>query len=313
MLGSIAFFSCCALLAQSKAYVKQGELQIGEQTELIYEFAFEKDAEPPQFQPYNKIIPCLRRSQTSEVSLGDAVELEILGEFKDTILSKNGYKLWRGSYTITVWDTGYLVIPQATITYRDSITDFNVVLLTVKMPKLEEGQDIYDIKESFVEVENEYISWLKSWWWAILLVIAALVITWIYVRKANKPKPVPKKTLSLKDRSLYAIDGLEHARLWEKAQVKEHYIELSFILRSYLGGRYQVNLLEKTSHEAALLLTKLNLSPDTVQTIKMLLDYSDLVKFAKSTPTEFDILRNLAQARQIIAETSPLEIDKDVD
>ena len=77
--------------------------------------------------------------------------------------------------------------------------------------------------------------------------------------------------------------------------------------------RYNVNLLEKTSHETASLLTQLNLSPDTVKTIKTILDYSDLVKFAKSAPTEFDILKNLAQVRQIIAETSPLEIEPDVD
>lgn len=310
---SIAFLSCCTLLAQSSAYIKKGELQIGEQTELVYEFPFEGDAEKLQFQPYAKIIPCMRRSQTSAISSGDPVELEILGEFKDTILSKKGYKLWRGTYKITVWDTGYLVIPPASIIYRDSISDFVPVLLTVKMPKLEDGKEIYDIKENFVEVENDYFSWFLDWWWAILLFAATLVMVIILVRRSRKPKIIPKKTLTLKDRSHLALDGLEHARLWDKNQVKEHYIELSFILRSYLGGRYNVNLLEKTSHETALLLTKLNLSPDTIGTIRMILDYSDLVKFAKSTPTEFDILRNLAQVRQIIAETSPLEIEPDVD
>ncbi|MGV3631999.1 MAG: hypothetical protein ACO1O6_12385 [Bacteroidota bacterium] len=313
VLLSILFFVCFSLLAQNSAYVKKGELQIGEQTELVYEFPFEGDASQVKFQPFNKIIPCLRRSQTSTVSSGDAVELEIIGEFKDTVLSKKGYKMWRGTYKITVWDTGYLVIPPASIIYRDSISDFVPVLLTVNMPKLEDGKDIYDIKESFVEVENEYLSWFKTWWWAILLFVAALIAAFVFARRARKPKSAPKKTLTLKDRSLFAINGLENARLWEKSQVKEHYIELSFILRSYLGGRYNVNLLEKTSHETASLLTQLNLSPDTVKTIKTILDYSDLVKFAKSAPTEFDILKNLAQVRQIIAETSPLEIEPDVD
>ncbi|MCE3295500.1 MAG: hypothetical protein K0R65_1214 [Crocinitomicaceae bacterium] len=310
---SIAFLTCCSLLGQSSAYVKKGELQIGEQTELVYEFPFEGEAQNLKFQPYTKIIPCLRRSQTSMVSSGDAVNLEIIGEFKDTILTKKGYKLWRGTYKITVWDTGYLVIPSASIIFNDSISDFVPVLLTVKMPKLEDGKDIYDIKESFVEVENDYISWILTWWWAILLFIIALIAVIIYVRRSRRPKIVPKKLLTLKDRSLFAVDGLENARLWEKGKVKEHYIEFSFILRSYLGGRYNVNLLEKTSHETALLLTQLNLSPDTVQTIKTILDYSDLVKFAKSVPAEFDILRNLAQSRQIIVETSPLEIEPHVD
>lgn len=301
-----------ALFAQGKTYVREGELQIGEQTELVYEFPFSGKAESIQFQPYTKVIPCHRRSELSSVNSG-TVELEIIGDFKDTIITKQGYKLWQGTYKITVWDTGYLIIPPASLIYEDSIIDFMPALLTVTMPKTEAGKDIYDIKENFVEIEPEYFTWLKNYWWLLLIGLGTIIgLVW-FIRRNNRPKPKVEKILNLKDRSLLAINALEKARFWERGQVKEHYIELSFIFRSYLGARYNINLLERTSYETGFLLGQLNLSPDTVQTIKTILDYSDMVKFAKATPTEFDILKNLAQVRQIIAETSPLEIEPHAD
>jgi hypothetical protein len=140
------------------------------------------------------------------------------------------------------------------------------------------------------------------------------VFNWIYLafctiiffKRKNKKIVIPQKELTLKEKSLFALASLEAAKLWEKEQLKEHYIELSFILRSYLAARYELNLLEKTSFETCLLLEKKSLEKDTIQTIKKLLDYSDLVKFAKSKPNEYEVYTNLAQVKQIVVETSPI-------
>lgn len=305
----IALFLSGILSAQTNAYLKKGELQIGEQTELVYEFMLDKNEKKPTFQAYSKIIPCNKRLGNSYINTGDPIELEIIGTFKDTIIEKKGFNLWRGTYQITVWDSGQVVIPECRIVFKDSTYNFYPLMLSVSMPKTENGKDIYDIKESFVEIETDYFSWLKDFWWIWTALILLGIIFYILRKRSKKPVVEIIKELSLKDKTLFALDGLEKAKMWEKEQIKEHYIELSFIFRSYLASRYELNLLEKTSYETALLLAQKNIATDTIETIKSILDYADMVKFAKSKPTEFDVLRNLAQVRQIVAETSPLEIN----
>jgi ethanolamine ammonia-lyase large subunit len=113
--------------------------------------------------------------------------------------------------------------------------------------------------------------------------------------------------MSLKDRTLYAIDSLEKLKLWEQGKVKEHFSELTFILRSYLSTRYEINLLEKTSHETKLLLLQKGLHEETVRVISNILMEADLVKFAKSHPDEIAIYKHTQLVRQVVAETSPIE------
>ena len=81
------------------------------------------------------------------------------------------------------------------------------------------------------------------------------------------------------------------------------------ILRMYLTSRYEISLLEKTTYETKLLLTQKGLNDETVEVIARILSESDMVKFAKSEPDVIAILRVSTLARQIVAETSPLEFD----
>jgi hypothetical protein len=128
------------------------------------------------------------------------------------------------------------------------------------------------------------------------------------VKNAEK-LPGKIKEMTLKERTLLAIDALEKSKLWEKKQVKEHFTELTFILRSYLSARYTINLLEKTSHETKLLLLQCGLHAETVRIISELLTEADMVKFAKSHPDEIAIYKLTQLARQVVAETSPIEFE----
>ena len=81
------------------------------------------------------------------------------------------------------------------------------------------------------------------------------------------------------------------------------------ILRMYLTSRFEISLLEKTTYETKLLLTQKGLNDETVEVIARILSEADMVKFAKSEPDVIAILRVSTLARQIVAETSPLEFD----
>jgi hypothetical protein len=173
------------------------------------------------------------------------------------------------------------------------------------------GQEIYDIKESFAktpERKSWLIFFLKYIAWWLLPLIGFLIYRWVVSRK-NKTIERPQMEISLKAKTLLAIDALEKAEMWRKDQLKEHFVELSYILRSYLTARYELSLLDKTTNETRLLLTQVGLRKDIVETILRLLSHSDMVKFAASEPAEELIQKSLFLLRQTVVETSPIEFE----
>lgn len=117
--------------------------------------------------------------------------------------------------------------------------------------------------------------------------------------------------MSLKDRTLFAINSLDEQKMWMEGKFKQHYTELSHIMRSYLSGRYDLNLLERTTFETRALLIQKGLPSDTVETFMTILKQADMVKFANSTTDELNVLKVSMLAKQIVAETSPLEVENE--
>jgi len=176
--------------------------------------------------------------------------------------------------------------------------------------------DIYEIRENYATIPDKPFSFVEfvsdNWWWLTLIVVAVLVFFIVRSRQRRLKEDEyeePARPMSLKERTILAIDALEKEELWTKDKLKEHFIELSYILRSYLTSRYSISLLDKTTYETKLLLTRQGLNSETVDVIARILSQSDMVKFAKSKPDMIAILRQSTLAKQIIAETSPLDFD----
>jgi hypothetical protein len=149
-----------------------------------------------------------------------------------------------------------------------------------------------------------YYGTLYVFWWLIPLVVY-LIYRW-RTNKKTKPKASIQE-ISLKQKSLLAVDALEKAELWKRDRLKEHFVELSYILRSYLTSRYDLNLLDKTTYETKLLLTAKNIDKEVVDSILKVLNHSDMVKFAASKPGEEIVEKSFFMIRQLIVETSPIE------
>ena len=64
----------------------------------------------------------------------------------------------------------------------------------------------------------------------------------------------------------------------------------------------QIHLLEKTTSETKLLLAQKGIKKDLIAKIEDVLQQSDMVKFAKSTPDEITILSVSIIAKEIIQE-----------
>jgi hypothetical protein len=288
--------------------VSTKRILIGEPVELTYKVRTD-NKDSILFQHRSDEIPSKIFSSSS--ILEDGPPFEIVESFEDTIKKLKSKLIWEGTYVVTIWDSGNFILPGPHISVGDSTFYFDDVSIEALLVKPKKDVDIYDIRENFADIPDKpfsIIEFLKNWWWAILIVLA--IGTYIYFRNRKLPEvAAPDRHVSLKQRTLIAIDALEAEKLWEKDKLKEHFIELSFILRKYLTTRYNISLLERTTRQTKVLLSEKGLNDDTIELIIRILSQSDMVKFAKSEPDPIEILRISNFAKQIVAETSPLEIE----
>ena len=302
------FFLLPAMVWGQNSRIQKSTLKIGEQTFIFYELTLQNENDAVRFEPKMGLISCEVVNKNSQVSSGKKINLEIIGKFQDGLVFGSKIK-WIGKYKVTSWDTGYFEIPAPTIVWKDSMLNFQAIRFKVVPTKLIQGKEIMESDIVLSDIPSDSFYWLKSnIWWMILIVLAALTFWWYRRRRNFLPEPKKIET-SLKNRTLLAIESLDRSKLWEKGKLKDHYIEMSYVLRSYLGVQYQLNLLECTSFQTKFLLSTKGLSDETVETIKLILDQADMVKFAKSEPNEIEILKISALAKQIVAETSPIEFD----
>lgn len=286
------------------SYISQSTVSIGQAFEIKYQLTTDSLSDII-FEAFEDEIPVFEKNDSSVLTSGTET-VEILQPFLDTAFANN----WMGRYTVTAWDSGIFIIPGPRIVFQDSTYQFDDLVFHCLLTPKKEKIDLYDIRENFTELPDEpfdLISFLINWWWAILLVLTALVILWVKRKKPNVPEI--RKEISLKDKTLLAIDSLEEAKLWEKDKLKDHFVELSYIMRQYLSARYSDSLMEKTTEEIRFYLIHKGLERDTIETITTILSSSDMVKFAKSEPDLIAILKFSNLARQIVSETSPIEFE----
>jgi hypothetical protein len=305
------FAGLAAFSQETVATLSQNSILIGKTVVLTYSVDLSPGSKTV-FKPETAVLPSRILGKNGTLTSGSSDLIEVVSPFRDTVFKDKKKEVWAGMYEITAWDSGSFVITGPTILIDDSFYYFPDIQLNVDLVKANKGQDIYDIKESFADIPDEPFSiskFLKDYGWIVALALILILSYWWMTRK-NRNKPEPKiRELSLKEKTLLAIDALEKERLWEHNKLKEHYIELSFILRSYLSSRYEINLLERTTKETKLLLEQKGLHAETIRVIISILGESDMVKFAKSQPDEMTVLKVSQKARQVVAETSPIEFE----
>jgi|GEM_PF-1524984 len=278
---------------------------IGEQVVLTIQFR--KAPKTLKYNSYSAEVPCELKMDSSKLTQNGT--LEIIGRFSDTTYKKKGEQIWEGRYTLTAWDTGVYIFPLILVDPGIGDTIYNVQPkpLTVSFVKKKIGNELDEVP---VIVETDFWWWLKDYWWIgiILLIVVSILIPILVLRIIKRNKRRPAKLLSLKDRTLIALEALRKQAYWKTGKITEHYMEFSFLLRSFLSARYSLNLMERTTYETVLLLRSSNVPEETLLRIRKLLQESDMVKFAMGIPDEENILLSMTYMEQLIIELSPLEL-----
>jgi hypothetical protein len=138
--------------------------------------------------------------------------------------------------------------------------------------------------------------------WALAAVAVLLLLYALYRWWKRKPQSPPQLAIPphvrARDRLRQALDLI--------SQPKPFCILISDTLRIYLEQRFQWHAPERTTEEFLdELQASVTLDPDQKQSLSEFLTRCDLVKFARQTPTEPELLELLDVALRLVEQTIP--------
>jgi hypothetical protein len=215
-------------------------------------------------------------------------------------------------YVISVFDTGHFVIPPFPVAFSSSDTTRKYQLIYsdpidiyVKSVLNSENAEIKDIKPPQT-VPFNYRKWI---WYGIagLLIIVAVILTIYIIRKRRKGEPLFRKEV-IRPAHEIALEELEKlkARFGQMLKEGKHKIlftELSEILRVYLENRFFIDATEETTGEIENSISEIDMDEEAKFKAVQVLEFSDLVKFAKYIPNRNEAEKNLAELEAFIEET----------
>lgn len=211
-------------------------------------------------------------------------------------------------YTVTAFEAGAYVIPSFEFHTSAGFFRTTALTLTVKPVPVDTTKTFYDIKQPFV-VGYTFWDWLRDHWVIVVLIFAALLLVSavaLYLKSRLKGPLIKKTTpfLTIDQLAVKKLYELRDKKLCQQHLVKEHYIELTDILRDYLAARYQISTHEQTSAEIFAALEDKQLSARANDILKKVLTLADLVKFAKQNPSPTENEQCLEDAVNFIKQTA---------
>lgn len=126
---------------------------------------------------------------------------------------------------------------------------------------------------------------LKQYWWLIpiFLILIAAYFIWRYLQK-KKQQETPEIIIPAHEWAFSQLGFLKGENLPEKAEYKEFYSRLSYILRSYIERRFEIHALERTTKEILQSGIQDEIDETQYAVLKQGLERADRVKYAKFTP-----------------------------
>lgn len=253
-----------------------------------------------EYRPLSGSMTCETKNKSDKLWRTGA-QIDIL-EYHDSAHSIHGKSVWKAKYELMAWDTASYKLPDLWFVKGDTSLSKSVPIIHVlfKKKKVKEGLIEIDISP-----EEEWWGWIKRYWWILLIPLVIITIAILWNRK-RKLKPVKK--LSLRERTLLAIAELKKKEDWNHGNEKAHYSAFTSILKSYIGVRFELNLLERTTQETKLLLNQAKIDPSIIERIDALLHEADMIKFAKMPVDDIQARSSLRKLEELIIELSPLDI-----
>lgn len=292
-----AFSSLSASQVSVRAQIDSTRILVGDQAVITLSVSKQRNA--------NVIFPVIKDT----IAKG----IEVVGiTNRDTVDEKNDMQTVSQRIVVTGFDSTLALIPPFVFFYNgDSIEtdELSLKVLPISVDTIK--KDIRDIKPIYKAPINwKFIIELVL---LILIVIAVLILAYRYYKKYHsqhlhnvEEKQVPADPYAL---AISKLDRIKAEKLWQKGEVKRFYTDITYVLREYIKYRYGIDAHEMTSDEILDNLKqseKFALCEDknlVFNDFQQILSLSDLVKFAKVTPTFSDDELAISTAYDIVEHT----------
>lgn len=241
-------------------------------------------------------------------TLCGSVEILTRGELDSSQNRKDNKVVMKQLLTLTAFDTGLLYIDPIPFVYRsgnfvDTIRSAPNYLEVLAFP-VDTTNTIRDIKGLYKApvTVREILPW-------VLLLVAVGLLGWFLIssykkKKRNEPLIIRPKPVEAADIiALRELEQLKADKVWQQGRVKEFYSRLSDIIRTYLENRYTIYAMEQTSFEILLSVKDFMGKDSNYSLLKILLQLSDLVKFAKAQPEPEENMNQLENAILFVRNT----------
>jgi hypothetical protein len=232
---------------------------------------------------------------------------------------------------LIAFETGDFEIPALEIAYSATVAKTQKLLVSVGTDLSEQEQAIASstLAQAMGELEKmaapnpvtrdimiEDFTPLYVLGGLLFALIAFFVGRWLYrkyqqskeaqIEAAPPPPPRPAHEV--------AFERLELLRTSEYLQnddYKAYFVELSEILRGYVGGRYDFDSVELTVYELIATLRSLRTPGLDLAQLERMLNDADFVKFAKYLPSDTEAHSALNGAFEMVEKTAKKEVPSD--
>jgi hypothetical protein len=237
--------------------------------------------------------------------------LEIVEKGKIDTVVAGDLVTYKQRLVITGFDSGLFKVPS--FIFPVSATNGDPYTIQTDSFMLAVNTVAVDTTKAFKPIKDViYVEWhwLDYIWYilvgiVLLILIVAVVVYLVKKKKYEVPAPEgPKETLQ--ERALRLLRELDAKQLWQQGKVKEYYIELTDILRSYIEDRFSTPAMELTTDE---LLYKAQVHRELQPyhtALNVILTTADLAKFAKAQPAPQEHTDVMQRAVEIVEKSKPI-------
>ena len=186
-------------------------------------------------------------------------------------------------------------------------TASNQTAVDIQPVKLFDDQNMRDIRPPYIP--TGWLGWLLC---GIVLAVIIYLIRHFWKRKHPRAAMLPQEIPDNRPADVIALSKIQlllQSGLWEKAEYKLFYIELSDILREYFWRRFRLDVSADTSAE---LLRRARREPQLSSSLSLLREYlksADLVKFAKVIPSADTTKRDVQAVCTLVKNTMPVAVE----
>lgn len=225
----------------------------------------------------------------------------------------------RQKNTITHFDSGVWVIPSQSFTvtpldgtpsYEIQSDSMAIVVNTVAVDTSKPIKPIFEIIAAQKTFWEEYENWIYGIGALLLAGVLLFLIIKKYRGRERKVSVAKKVYVTPWDNAQQKIESLVQRELWKTSEEKEHHTQLTDIIRTYIEDAFGLDCFEKTSQEIVtdvkkyLQKNKFKKRGDELDKLRTIFMVADMVKFAKSKPTEEEHEKSNYDAQSFIESTA---------